>query len=209
MICKPVTAMRDLEQALFTTIEKIPGTNFCKVTGAQMCEFLRSYSPMYRNRAYHNVYHILDGLSTFAAYGPEDPVRDFAWIWHDVIWGDEDASARVAVLFADLLGVSFLRTEIIMDLILQTAHTYPPYDPKCAALFLDVDLSILGSKHKRFQEYREQIKQEYLTIYTEEQFAEGTKIWAKQMIGKRQIFHSKELRHLEEKARKNLSTLLE
>lgn len=203
--CPEVNAFHDLKLALVDTIDKIPEAKFGKIYPSQMEKFLENYADI-RLRYYHTAIHILDGLKMFSNFGPEDPVRDFAWIWHDVIWNNELASADVAFLFANLLDLCIDDVDKIYALIRSTDHkNLIINDP----LFIDVDLSILGAKHERFLEYRKQVEREYLTIYTEEQFAEGTKSWANKMLKRDSIFYTKELKHLEKPARKNLLSLLE
>ena len=119
-------------------------------------------------RAYHNLLHLSACLRHFDTVAPQliAPAAIELAIWcHDVIYDprrqdNETASAAWATaLLTTTHAVPALITRV-SELILLTRHSQRPLDDD-AALLLDIDLAILGATAPRFDEYEQQIRQEY------------------------------------------------
>jgi predicted metal-dependent HD superfamily phosphohydrolase len=120
------------------------------------------------HRKYHTTRHLdecfekLKGLENEARH-PEEV--EFALWFHDVIYDvkrrdNEAKSADWARLAALTAGVLSAVAERVHALVLVTAHNAVPRDIDQRVL-VDVDLSILGAKAERFDEYEIQIREEY------------------------------------------------
>lgn len=120
------------------------------------------------HRRYHTLQHLdecfakLAELRSFTEHGAEIEVA----LWfHDAIYDtrskeNEARSAELAastVLTAGGLPESAAR---ISELILDTRHATVP-NGNDAQILVDVDLSILGAKSDRFDEYERQVREEY------------------------------------------------
>lgn len=122
-------------------------------------------------RHYHNLHHIAECLSEFdlASHLASDPLSLELAIWfHDAVYDtkaaeNEERSADLARQHIGQVGGSAALCESVAALVLATkAHeaiTHPD-----AALLIDVDLSILGQRNERFQEYEAQIRREYAWV---------------------------------------------
>ncbi len=122
------------------------------------------------SRSYHTLQHVFDCLRHFETLKKRfnDPdVVELAIIFHDFIYdplasNNEVESARYARLALRCTSkLSQSQIDRMCDLIKMTkAHAH---DDSCdAKLFLDIDMSILGTKPKRYQEYVAQVRQEYV-----------------------------------------------
>lgn len=121
-----------------------------------------------RHRKYHTVRHLdecfarLDEARSNAARAHE---IELALWFHDAVYevrnqDNEEQSASWAQSAAREAGLSVAVGERLQQLILATKHNAdaPSQD---AALLVDVDLAILGAVAERFDEYEQQIRQEY------------------------------------------------
>lgn len=120
------------------------------------------------SRAYHTVRHLDEcfaqfdeaaGLATCAG-----EVEVALW-YHDVIYDTRSSRSekRSASLAAEALRTAGVAAEVrrrVADLILMTRHDVQPATQD-ARLIVDVDLWILGSPPARFDEYEDQVRQEY------------------------------------------------
>ncbi len=127
-------------------------------------------------RAYHNWDHITYLLAEFrrlAAEWRHPAAVEIAIYWHDVIYEPTSATneADSAALMRERLAGRAPQGVVTMasDLIVATAsHDVPPeMDEKLAqdrALFLDMDMSILGAAPARFDAYDAAIRSEFAVI---------------------------------------------
>lgn len=119
-------------------------------------------------RAYHGQQHLLECLAEFAQcrHLALRPAEVCLALWfHDAVYDvqaadNEARSAELAVQALQQAGVDGAAVTRIRNLILATDHRSPPPDAD-ARLLLDVDLAILAAEPARFQEYQQQIRQEY------------------------------------------------
>lgn len=142
-------------------------------------EVLQRYSEP--ARAYHTLTHIAGCLAHLShveqlAHRP-DCIAAAIWL-HDIVYdpkrGDnETASAAWATTFCRACQVPAVDTEQISQLILATQHgAAQPQRSTVAnepaqldrALLLDIDLAILGAAPAQFQQYEQQVRQEYAWV---------------------------------------------
>ena len=119
-------------------------------------------------RHYHTLQHLQECLQHFEAARAlaqrPDEVEMALW-FHDAIYdtraGDNERRsadwARQALRDA---GVQAASVDRIDDLIMATRHDAVPADAD-ARLLVDIDLSILGAPKPRFDQYEQQIRDEY------------------------------------------------
>jgi len=128
-------------------------------------------------RNYHTLEHLFEMFSVRDELITEDPkiasiepdIIGAAIFYHDSIYdpkassgANEDQSAEQARLTLRLLDWSAEKIERVVDLILMTKdHQLKDINDLGAALFLDLDLSIFGAGTKRYQQYWQQIRDEY------------------------------------------------
>ena len=122
-------------------------------------------------RHYHTQQHLGECLSAFdgarALAEHPDEVELALW-FHDAIYDikghdNEQRSAdwaRDALLAAGVPGES---AQHVHDLVMATRHTAVPVG-RDEQLLVDIDLSILGAARPRFDEYEQQIRQEYAYV---------------------------------------------
>jgi predicted metal-dependent HD superfamily phosphohydrolase len=137
------------------------------VAGDQLYrEVVAGYSEPHRR--YHTMQHLGECFTRL------DEARDLAErvyevelaLWfHDVVYdvrkGDnEEQSASWARDAGARSGLPSAVSERICQLILATKHDASPATGD-AALLVDVDLAILGAATQRFDEYEQQVRQEY------------------------------------------------
>jgi len=122
-------------------------------------------------RAYHTAAHIADCLDQLDLHQnlAQSPDQVEAALWfHDAIYvplatDNEDRSAGLAETVLRAAGVRLEVARRVADLILTTRHTAIPQDPD-ARLLCDIDLSILGRDPSRFEQFEQQIRQEYARV---------------------------------------------
>lgn len=132
-------------------------------------------------RQYHNIHHITDLLRKQANTEFASSLRIGLAIWfHDLVYDgrsseNEELSAQQFLGFALDARLDPEMTQEVHDWILETkrhttsqyqsAHHQPEFD-----LFLDLDLSILGSHPTQYDAYAKQVRQEYAHV-PQQQFA--------------------------------------
>ncbi|MEM1159796.1 MAG: hypothetical protein AAGJ28_02590 [Pseudomonadota bacterium] len=143
---------------------------FPRQLSALQADYIRS------GHAYHNWDHVTALLGHFERlYGRfEDPLAvETALYYHDVIYvpGAKDNERRSAArLRAEMNGhldaVTLDRAEAIV--LATETHTLPetgdPALSRDCALFLDMDLAILGARRDRFDAYNTGIREEYQSV---------------------------------------------
>ncbi|WP_446720255.1 HD domain-containing protein [Mesorhizobium sp. 113-3-9] len=180
-------------------------------------------SALYRaeDRHYHNLAHIEAMLALAGDYRASlhDPEAVEAAIWfHDAIYDSraKDNEARSAALAEKKLAGSTDagRLNRISAMILATAtHQLPLFDnaaaTRDASLFLDMDLSILGSAPNAFDAYERAVRREYGWV-EEPMWRAGRAAVLKDFLARPHIFHTQEFRQrFEPQARLNMARSLE
>jgi predicted metal-dependent HD superfamily phosphohydrolase len=171
-------------------------------------------------RYYHGISHIEALLALACEYHPAlaDPEAVEAAIWfHDAVYDSraKDNEAQSAALAREKLGgrIDAGRLERIVSMIEATAtHQLPESaDPDAvsdAALFLDMDLSVLGASPEVFAEYERAVRQEYSWV-PEPAWIAGRGAVLKNFLARASIFHTPEFRNrFEAQARNNMERSL-
>lgn len=159
-----------------------------------------------RGRAYHTLDHLVDLFTEMDRhdFADADTVA-FAIFYHDAVYGpiarmmlnigdaqsatsDEDLSARMAQEHLSAMGIAPAMADRVAALILMTgAHRCDPEADRDAALFLDMDMSILGAAPARYALYAAQIRQEYSHI-DRDAFCAGRKEFLERTLTAGRVF---------------------
>lgn len=124
------------------------------------------------HRRYHTLQHLEECLALAGTWGRELSAADQATLalvlwFHDAVYDtrrkdNEQQSAELADAELDRLGVAWERRARIVQLVMATEHSTPvPAGDLLTDLLLDVDLAILGAPTPRFNEYEDQVRDEY------------------------------------------------
>jgi predicted metal-dependent HD superfamily phosphohydrolase len=130
-------------------------------------QLVRLYSA--GGRAYHNLSHIrslLDLSDTFRDRIQNYQALSFAIWFHDAIYNtrkkdNEELSAKFAVKSIGRFKVSVDTLALICEMILATREHQNQGSSEDIDLFLDLDLSILGSEEQVYRCYAQAIRKEY------------------------------------------------
>lgn len=178
-------------------------------------------------RHYHSISHV-DALLTLLAthrerFADADAVEAAIW-FHDAIYdpraqghANELESAQLAVdrlSRSDDLSGDAERLVRIREMIKATAtHTVPASlngtEAADAAMFLDMDISILGADEGTFDKYEAAVRKEY-DFVADDVWREGRTAVLKRFCEREWIYHSELFRGLfEDAARRNLKRSIE
>ena len=189
------------------------------ISGKLRDELVRAYTAP--DRHYHNLAHIEAMLGLMRAHEAalSDPASIEAAIWfHDAVYdtrchdNEEKSAALAAERLAGVLGPD--RIDRIIRMIRATAgHRVPESlddDAKRdCALFLDMDLAILGSTPDAFAAYEAAVRREYSWM-PETRWIEGRRKVLQAFLARPAIYASPPFRASHEvAARKNLMRSLE
>lgn len=148
-------------------------------------------------RYYHTLAHIkdvLDHIKASSISNLEKQLLTHVAVFHDVIYipgatDNEYQSAQFASFWLEKLGINSIDKNSISQLILATSnHTS---DDPLTQLFLDMDLSILGSSTKIYTQYCEAIRKEYKKISLL-LYRKGRKRFLKQILRRMHIFNTEQ-----------------
>ncbi len=182
----------------------------------------RELSALYggAERHYHGLAHVeaLLALARDHRADLSDPEAVEAAIWfHDAVYDSraKDNEARSAELARERLAgrLEPARVERIAAMILATAtHEAPHFADagaaRDAALFLDMDLSVLGAAPEVFDAYEAAVRREYAWV-PEAAWTSGRAAVLRTFLGRPHIFHSKEFQvRFEAAARANIERSL-
>lgn len=182
----------------------------------------RELSALYEaeDRHYHDLGHIEAMLALANDYKAllHDPEAVEAAIWfHDAIYDSraKDNEARSAALAEEKLAgrADAQRIGRIAAMITATAgHELPPlgdqHSVRDAALFLDMDLAILGAAPEAFDAYEQAVRREYQWV-DEPMWRAGRAAVLEGFLARPHIFHSEEFRRrFETQARHNMARSL-
>lgn len=173
------------------------------------------------DRHYHGLAHIAALLDLLLQHRTafSDPQAVEAAIWfHDAIYDSraKDNEARSAALAADRLKDRTEPTRLsrIVAMIEATAtHDVPAFEDAAlasdAALFLDMDLSILGAEPQKFDAYEQAVRLEYGWV-ADADWRAGRAGVLRKFLARPRIFHSGIFyERFETQARANLERSLE
>lgn len=169
-----------------------------------------------KGRHYHTHQHLIEMLEGLEANKHRAQYLDeiiMAIFFHDAVYNPKahDNEARSAAWATEALSNGRWPDEAIgriTQMILKTiGHTQPETNDE--ALFLDLDLMILGTTPQRFSEYERQIRSEYRWVPGFIYRKERGKI-LKMFEAAQPLFHTEEIQKTHEKsAHRNLSKTLE
>lgn len=173
------------------------------------------------DRHYHGVGHIEGLLSLAREYRKalSDPEAVEAAIWfHDAIYDSRrnDNERRSAELAREMLTgrTTDERLGRIAAMIEATAtHELPHLEDerarRDAALFLDMDLSILGAEPGNFDAYEQAVRREYGWV-EDAAWNAGRAAVLRKFLAREHIFHTREFRErFESRARENMRRSLD
>jgi len=195
-------------QSLWQSLNLIPPTNL-------LAELQAAYAQS--QRFYHTQQHLQECLTLLdeVKHLAQQPQQiALALYFHDAVYDPQadDNEAQSAAWAAHVLkssGASSILIERIKQLIMATQHHVISEDDNDAKLLLDIDLAILGQDSVRFNEYEQQIKQEYAWV-ADEKFKEGRGQVLQSFLQREAIYQSDYFRRrLEQQARLNIQAALE
>jgi predicted metal-dependent HD superfamily phosphohydrolase len=165
-------------------------------------------------RAYHTLQHIGECFDRLDEAGDaeERSVIALALFFHDAVYDpaakdNEEQSAGLAKQVLSASGAPEGIVAKVTTLILATRHDHVPTEPT-AQLIVDIDLSILGAKRARYDEYETQIRREYAFV-PEEAFRAGRAAILRKFLERPSIFSTQHFRdRYEARARENLARSL-
>ncbi|GEM_PF-1080998 len=136
-------------------------------------------------RYYHTQRHLAEVLELFEInrrYVKDEAAVLAAIFFHDIVYRteaglapahNEKKSAQIAGMALDEMGFSQAFTRRVQEMIAATAtHEADVSKDVDTALFLDMDMAILGAKPDRYREYSKQVRWEYV-VYDDATFAQG------------------------------------
>jgi len=199
-----------------TTLPAIPGCDEDLVRIAR-----RAYdSP---GRHYHAWSHIEACLAEFAQAQQEMHISEprtvlIALLFHDAVYvaGRRDNEALSAQLAGDAMArhsdASVHERSAVGELILLTAHHHAHLSlPGDAAIFLDIDLAVLGVDEAAYRAYADGVRQEFVpSAVTPEAFAEGRSRFLRGLLDQPHIYLTDWMRSRREaSARTNIARELQ
>ena len=146
-----------------------------------------------------------------------DPAIELAIVGHDAVYDParKDNETKSAELLDSVLSPfrGIIPPSILSEasrLIVLSAGHKPDKEDLRGQLFVNLDLAILASPRNRYQEYAADIRTEYTSHYSEEEYCVGRTHFLGTMLEKDQIFYPMpELALSEDVARSNLRWELE
>jgi predicted metal-dependent HD superfamily phosphohydrolase len=169
------------------------------------------------HRYYHTLQHLQECLALLAQlqHLANSPAQiALALYFHDAIYDvyasdNEAKSAALAVKVLTEMGAESKLISRIETFIMDTQHHAPVLDfDSDSQLLVDIDLAILGREPARFNEYEQQIRQEYHWV-SAEQFRQGRGQVLRSFLDRPTIFNTDYFRqNFEQQARLNIQMTL-
>ena len=165
-------------------------------------------------RHYHNLHHlqhILNSLTEVRSLIINFPALQLCAWFHDYVYDpqaidNEMKSAIAAERILSRLRINFDTVRLVQQIILSTRKHEPFLEETDNLVFLDVDLSILGTSPDRYLAYSQAIRQEYGHL-SDRDYQEGRKQVLTQFLARERIYYTDYFyQQLESTARKNLQT---
>jgi len=157
-------------------------------------------------RHYHTLTHLEHIYQELEAL-EVTPLLAFAVFYHDIIYyashnDNEEQSAFLAQKRLTVLNVPKELNKKVFQLIIETKTHQASSEEN--SLFLDADLTILGSATEAYEKYTQQVRKEY-AIYDDPTYFRGRKQVLKMFLEKDRIYKSKHFHNKYEKqARVNI-----
>ena len=191
-------------QTLWQTLHLVPPVNL-------LAELQAAYAQP--QRYYHTQQHLQECLTllTEVEHLAKQPAElTLALYFHDAVYepqahDNEAKSAAWAERVLTQCHASLTLVQRIKQLIMATQHHQIAADDNDGQLLLDIDLAILGQEPTRFNEYEQQIRQEYLWV-SEQDYRVGRAKVLTGFLQRKAIYQSDYFRkRFEQQARLNLS----
>jgi predicted metal-dependent HD superfamily phosphohydrolase len=173
-----------------------------------LLELTRRYSEPHRH--YHNLNHIAFMLLKGKVFPLSDEQVMAVW-YHDAIYDprsktNEADSAALAREHLQQLGWSPERIECVCTIVLDTVR-HMPSRPESEAV-LDLDLAILGAAPGGYQQYVDQIRQEYAFV-DDDAWRAGRAEILRSLLERDRLYYTGWGAALESTARENLQRELQ
>ena len=171
------------------------------------CEIHTQYSEPHRD--YHTLKHLEQIYKELEAL-TLDPIVEFTIFYHDIIYdveknSNEEQSALLASKRLKELKVERSLINDVTQLILLSKQ-HEPTDIQKYQLFLDADMTILGSSPAAYEQYTQSIRKEY-SIYSDNTYNHGRRKVLLHFLKKSKLYQSEYFYHkYEEQAQKNILT---
>jgi predicted metal-dependent HD superfamily phosphohydrolase len=185
------------------------------INGGLMNQLVAAYSE--RHRHYHTLQHLRECLAHAEAVrtlARRPAELELALWFHDAVHDprrkdNEERSAHWAQASVLAAGCAPDIADRVSALVLATRDHVATQDDVDMQLMLDIDLSILGASHARFDEYERQVRAEYAHV-DDSAFRAGRTKFVQSMLGRPAIYATDVYRGtLEKRARENLQRSLE
>jgi predicted metal-dependent HD superfamily phosphohydrolase len=178
-------------------------------------QLVRLYSA--EDRAYHNLSHIRSLLNISDSF--RDRIQNyqalgFAVWFHDAIYNtrkkdNEERSAKLAVKSLGRFKFPFDTLVLVCEMILATGDHQKKGGSEDLKIFLDLDLSILGSEEHVYRCYAQAIRKEYWWA-PGDLYNEGRRKVLVSFLERESIYLTPEMvNRLEEQARRNIRREIE
>jgi predicted metal-dependent HD superfamily phosphohydrolase len=175
-----------------------------------------------RHRHYHTLDHVAEILALSENF-PLDNAQAFkaAVLFHDVIYdparyasnyhniSNEGQSSIICMNEMDAQGIKPNIVARAKNLILMTKDHVPPKSDHEAALFLDMDLAILGMPRSRYEFYAFGTAREFLSSFTPNDYIKGRKLFLNGILDRDTIYQTSEFSSTEKMSRENVLWELE
>jgi len=167
-----------------------------------------------KHRAYHTLQHLGECLTHLDEHSISLNDRDAAAIelalwYHDAVYktrasDNERRSADWAVKTLKECGADEELQVLVESLIMATCHGFKP-EGHLPQFIVDIDLAILGAGEERFNEYEQQVRQEYRWVPGLLYRRKRSEL-LQHFLDMPQIYNTPEFSPLEEQARRNLKS---
>ena len=173
---------------------------------------IKAYSSTARH--YHNLHHlqhILNSLAEVRELIINFPALQLCAWFHDYVYDpqaidNEMESAIAAERILSRLRINFDTVRLVQQIILSTRKHEPFLQETDNLIFLDVDLSILGTSPDKYLAYSHAVRQEY-SYLSDRDYQEGRIQVLTQFLARERIYYTDYFyQQLESTARKNLQT---
>jgi len=162
-----------------------------------------------QHRHYHNLKHVIRLLMLCDELEISDPDIMLAAIYHDIIYQpgslkNEGKSVAYAQDSLVRLGMGSDRVDQVREMILATASHLLPQDNPLTQIFLDLDMSILGSPREDYLAYADGVQKEYSWL-PDFVFKKNRRQFLERILAEKFIFHTDIFREkFESSARANI-----
>ena len=195
-------------QSLWQSLSLVPSSHL-------LAELQTAYTQT--QRFYHSQQHLQECLSLLneVEHLAKQPAElALALYFHDAIYNPQanDNEAQSAAWAVQVLTQCHAQQTLIQrieQLIIATQHHTIAKDDVDGQLLLDIDLAILGQESTRFNEYEQQIRQEYAWV-SEQDYRIGRSKVLTGFLQREWIYQTDYFRkRFEQQARLNIQTALE